>query len=352
MNIDPGCCVPFSPEDAEKIREMFGSVPTTSALPVLPPTATRAQWLAARRNGIGASELPAIAGVPGAYGSPFAIWWSKRGDWETEATEEMMIGTEMEPIIAKAWLRLQSGAAIFRPGAALFRSRVKPWMLCTPDFLSVRGHVLDISSFSDYHEPSVIQGMPRIEPVECKAYDGGGGWGQPGTDQVPPHVEAQVIVQCVVLGAGRGHVARMRGKRVTTYVIEMTDERLVRMTRDFIPAGDRFMLSLQSDVPPAIDETPETCSTLTRLHPQINKGAEVWFTGPEVEFYLSAIEHAAKSRHELDLARNMIRQRLGDAENGMTPDGRRFVQRRQYFRPGYHVKGTVIDGVYPKGKQT
>jgi predicted phage-related endonuclease len=353
MPIEKGWCAPFKRGDAATIRRKFGSLPSTHARPVLPANATRAEWLAARREGIGASELAAVLGVPGAYGSPFSTWWSKVGDWEvTEQTPEMLMGVRLEPLIGETWQEQNPSTVLCRPAAALFASHDVPWMLCTPDFLavtrdSVRCHY---PLECEHTNPALACFIPVIEPVECKAYDGGTGWGTPGTDEVPPHIDVQITAQCIVLGARRGHVVRLRNKRVTTYTIEMTMDRLLEADI-WIERGWAFMDSIRRNQPPPIDGHDATEATLTTMYEEFDPDGVAYFAASAVHEYQAALDDVRKAKDHLRVVKNHIRHDLGvaKAKTGAGPDGDPFIERRRYPRKPYTVPEGTVDALYPIG---
>jgi predicted phage-related endonuclease len=323
--------------DAAKCRKRFGAVPTSDALQLLPFNATGQAWRDARRNRIGASELPTILGVPGAYGSPFALWWAKREGWETESTEEMSMGLRLEPIIGDRWKDENPGALLFRPGAALFGHPSLSWLCCTPDFLAVS------EGWEPYcgAVPCTCGSCLRARPVECKAYEGGQ-WGMPGTDEVPPHIRLQVRVQCAVLGADMGYVVRMSGKRVRTFIVPAEP-----LTADEISRGHLFHLSIARDDPPGLDDTAATETALGRLYADLDpEGVAEVPLSAAIEYRLAlAACRAAESRKQR--AVNTLRALMGTAKTA-TADGVDVAERRVGKRAGYQVAPKVIDGLWPK----
>lgn len=145
------------------------------------------RWLALRRTGVTATDLPAILGLT-RYDSLYACWWRKRDGLETGAeNDRLMLGSVLEPYIRMRWM-----AAAGQPNMALtglFRSADRPWQLATPDAATMG---------QELHG--------QREPVEFKSWGTTDGWGDDGTDLVPLQVRAQVLWQMDTLGAARGHV--------------------------------------------------------------------------------------------------------------------------------------------------
>jgi predicted phage-related endonuclease len=319
---------------AARCRARFGAVPKSSALQLLPSTATGEQWRAARRERLGASELPTVLGVPGAYGSPFQLWWAKRSGWDVEGTEEMSMGLRLEPVIGEVWAERNPEAMLFRPGAALFGHPTLPWVCCTPDYLAVRRGVVE-------HGP-VVRGEVIAEPVECKAYEGGKGWGEKGTDQVPPHIAVQVRVQCAILGARQGHVVRMQGKRITTYTVPAQP-----LTVAELGQGEAFVRSLSTGEPPALDSLRATEEALTRIYADLDEDAVADVPLSVAVEYTLALRGARVAEARKQEAVNRLRAAMGVAATARA-DGLEIATRRVGKRAGYTVPSQTIDAIYPK----
>lgn len=324
----------FYAKHRRAIEAAFGSCPDTTAVPIVPHVNLhREDWHEARRHAVGASEMGTILGAQGAYGSPFALWWQKYEGWETEQSEEMAMGLDLEDAIANRWRADRPEVHVYRPAAGLYASLSLPYLVCTPDYLTV----------ADHGSGAVL------EPLECKAYDGGGGWGRPGTDEVPEHIEIQVVLQCYILGAARGHVARMKRKQVRTYTVEMTEARERRVEEQWAPAARHFLDTIELGQAPPLDGTHATAEALMHLNPDIDETAQVYFARTEVARYRQAVEAAANANRELQLARNEVRAKLGTAKTGVGPDGDAFVERRRYKHPGSSTPPHIVDAIYPKG---
>lgn len=109
-------------------------------VPVLGWDAPRAEWLAARRQGLGASEVAAILGFSSyADATPWAVWAEKTGRLvlnvgisSDQARAAAELGTELEP-----WLIAQAprliGKNVARTPHQLYRHPEYPWRVCSPD---------------------------------------------------------------------------------------------------------------------------------------------------------------------------------------------------------------------------
>lgn len=102
---------------------------TPTARLVLSADAPRDEWLAKRRNGIGASDVPAILGVSD-YGTPRSVFHDKRGEAVDDAGEAAHWGTVLEEPVAREWAR-RNRSVVRRVG--LVAHVDDPVMMCTLD---------------------------------------------------------------------------------------------------------------------------------------------------------------------------------------------------------------------------
>jgi hypothetical protein len=337
---------PLSKEDDDACMARWRRTPRTRGVKLLDTDATDEQWHLARRAGIGASELASVLGVPGAYSSPFAVWWAKRLGWESGRTDAMHIGSKMEPLIGELFFERRPDIMLCRPDGRLWRHYQHDWMLATPDFLAVVEHDGDVT----------------IEPVECKSDEGGHGWGKPGTDQIPAKHRVQLLVQCAVLGAARGHLVRLAHKRLTVYTVEALDETITKPTDpagldEWTPtefevwtdAGSKFMGSLLVATPPDPDEHKATEAALQLLYPAVDVDDDgepvlAYVDDDLADEFLNAHDALAAATARFARARNVMRDRIGRAGRLARASNEALVaERRFYKRDGYSVGPAVVD---------
>lgn len=343
---------PLTRSDNARARRRFGATPRTLALPVLPyDEYGTAAWVIERRAMVGASELAAVLGVS-PHASPFSLWWAKTLGWGTEQSFGMMIGHELEPVIARVFGATRPDLLLCRANGSLWRHPEVAWLGCSPDYLAV---VEDVESPTPadprgYGPPTV-----HIEPVECKSDEGGKGWGVPGTDQVPLHHRVQLIQQCAVFGAPRGHLVRMAGKRFSAYVVEY-DHEAQRTMMGWMVEGQRFVDSLDGGEPPDVDEHRATGDALRELYASTVEDEN----DPASRVIVPA---ALRERYDRTLAetkvaeaaergvKNELRAALGSARWGLDDEGNLWCERRQGKRAGYTVGPTPTDGLYRLGRR-
>ena len=137
----------------------------------------RAAWLAARRTGIGGSDVAAILGLS-PWATPIMVWRDKTGrDPDGAATWSMKIGTAMEATIAETWAA-SVGATLY--DLPFLRDATHPHRLASVDRVAV---------------------MPdgTVALVEVK-------WSAQGFDEVPAHYLTQIVWYMAILGLHRAYL--------------------------------------------------------------------------------------------------------------------------------------------------
>lgn len=165
---------------------------TAAAQLVLPADAPRDEWLAARRAGIGSSDVPRILGL---YPSPLRVWYDKRGelpepDIEERTSIQLRAGHHWEGFVAAEWT-MRNRAVTRRMG--LVENVDKPWLRATVDRRVVE----------------CPEGGRNRCLLECKKtnYFMAGRWRR----MLPDPVLAQVAHQLRVTGDDHAHVAVIVG---------------------------------------------------------------------------------------------------------------------------------------------
>lgn len=275
-----------------------------SAFQVLPATAPRGEWLAARRPGIGASEIAAVMGIS-PYDSPFSLWWRKHMGWETDVNDEMEAGTRLEPAIAGWFADANPDLAVRKTG--LWRNDERPWQMATPDrLLMPRGR-------AGFRACTAL--------LECKAAYNWDGWGEEGTDQIPVHYRAQALWQMDTLGLDVVHVAAFAGLGFRAYRVRRDEKDLVMMRE----AAHRFMKSLANGEPPDVDDHSATLPTLRRINTAIDD-IEQEIPGRVATGWLRAKRFKALATRVEKRYAAELRAHLGTAKKA-TFDGRVFAAR-------------------------
>ena len=153
----------FCPRAAELIAEDFCD--------------DRVAWLAARRRGLGGSDIAPMLGLS-KWSTPLKLWRDKMGfDGETAPSWQMKQGTHNEPLIAAEFARL-NGCELFR--LPTVRDANKPYRCANVDY---------VAQFPDGH----------AEIIEIK-YSGH------GIEDVPDYYYTQVLWYMAITGI---HKARL-----------------------------------------------------------------------------------------------------------------------------------------------
>lgn len=132
---------------------------------------TRAEWLQARRGGIGGSDASAIMGQ-NPYASPLTVYMDKTGQAaEKPETEAMRQGTDCEEVVAKRFAA-ETGLKVRRCNK-MFRHPEYPWMLANIDRqIACKGFVgLECKTTSPFNRTDFSGGdIPANYFWQCQHY--------------------------------------------------------------------------------------------------------------------------------------------------------------------------------------
>lgn len=268
---------------------------------------SRLDWLELRRQGIGSSDAPAIAGFD-RWRSPYAVWVSKiEPALDDDAGDAAEWGNRLEEAVAQKFAD-DTGLAVVRP-SFMYRHPDHHWMLASPDRF-----------VNDYETGEVA--VLEIKTTGTHLADD---W----ADGPPAKVRVQVQHQLAVTGLERAYIAVLIGGR---------DYRPFELARDnddiaaLIAVEHAFWHDhVVPRVPPPIDGTESTSDAIRALYDRVR---------PESETDLDATvaAHIADLRHVRALIKdlesderqheNEIKAALGDTEIGLV-DGKVAVTWKQ-----------------------
>jgi putative phage-type endonuclease len=290
------------------------------------PTASEADWLAARRKGITASEIAVVMGLS-PYDSPYALYHRKRGDLaDQEDSIALAIGRHFEDFVADRFAEAHPEFHVSGTGRELFAHPYRPWQLATPDRVVYDWRL----------DPELVHPLSHGEPVavlECKTDGGFDGWGDDGTDEIPVHYRCQVLWQMDVMGVQAGFVAClfMNRRQLRVYPITLDDaaQADLKLMRE---EAETFLGRLRNGVEPDVDWRPATRDALKQLHPEL-EDREV-----EIPAHLAVAYSAAVRRHELaerrkDELANRVLSEVGDGRYAIEDGTSRKVATRSVSRP-------------------
>lgn len=151
----------------------------------------RADWLKARRTGVGGSDVAPILGLS-KWTTPLAVYLDKRGEaTETPDNDAMRWGRYLEPAVRQAYAD-ETGREVRVPGEML-RHPLYEHMIANLDGVAGGGN----------HGPLRI--------FEAKTARSAEGWGEPGTDQIPQAYCLQIQHYMEVTGIMVADVAVLIG---------------------------------------------------------------------------------------------------------------------------------------------
>jgi len=188
-------------------------------------TKARAEWLEARRRGIGGSDAAVVLGLS-RWKTPYQLWQEKTGliADDDKDTPVMYWGRTLEAVI-RAHYQTATGLYIEVPPKQL-RHPENNWMIANVDGLTSNGKILEIKT--------------------ARTADG---WGEEGTDEVPDAYALQVQHYMAVTGRKMADIAVLiGGSDFRIYSIGAD----VQLQSDLIKAESAFWELVQKRAPPEI----------------------------------------------------------------------------------------------------
>lgn len=152
----------------------------------LPLPKERADWLKARKIGLGGSDIAGILGLS-KWNTPLDVYNSKTSDEIDDSDNSSMEwGRRLEPVIRQKYADV-TGRIVIQPDC-MFQHPVHKFMIANVDGLVDDGRILEIKTAR-----SIV------------------GWGDEGTDEIPDYYKTQVQHYMTVVGAKVCDVAVLIG---------------------------------------------------------------------------------------------------------------------------------------------
>ncbi|MGW7247749.1 YqaJ viral recombinase family nuclease [Streptomyces decoyicus] len=254
------------------------------------------EWHAARRNGIGGSEIAAVLGIS-PYESRFSLWHRKQGLIAPVAeSEEMYWGKVHEPGICRRFAELHPEHPL--NVAPTYAAAARRWQIANPDR---------------------IWGPDLLEAKTARAADG---WGEQGTDEIPVHYRAQCLQYLDVLQRRRCWVAVLiAGSEYREYLVEY-DPAEAQILRD---AGAEFMASLAAGARPEIDGHTSTYQAIKEL-PEGLDDIDIEITEALRDEYFAALDTAKAAEGEKRRLAGLVLSEIGTGHRAVV--GRHLVATR------------------------
>lgn len=308
-------------------------------------TATEAEWLAARRAGVTASEIAVLMGLS-PYSSPYALYYQKLGVLpELEETDAMALGKHMESFVAAKFTERHPEFWLAGDGRWLYAQPDRPWQMATPDRLVFERP----PEWAGIPDSQLGAGLPDLCAVlECKIDGGSDEWGEDGSDQIPVHYRCQVLWQMDVMGVTTGYLACLLWQRRQVRVYELTLDAAARADLNIMRTEAwAFLDRIRFGDPPDVDWRPATSAALKRLYPGV-EDRDVPIGVQLAGRYRAACHNYKKWEQRKRLYENRIREQLGNGHRAViagpaaTPVARRDVYDvREHTRKASHVDKLV-----------
>lgn len=255
---------------------------------------SRAEWLQARRKGIGGSDAAAICGV-NPWRGPLSVYLSKIGEApDAGANEAMEWGTELEDTIAKVFSR-RTQQKVKRCNMILQHNDYD-FMLANVDRFTLDAEegewgVLEVKNVGEYRREDWADGA------------------------VPEYYEIQGQHYMAVTGANYVWFAPLIGGNKMQPVKVMRNERaitsLIKIERD-------FWHLVETRTPPPIDDSVEATKVLKALYPRSEKTSVV-LDSKLVENLRRLREQKSDLERELRGLENQIKLQMAEAEEAYIP---------------------------------
>lgn len=258
--------------------------------------AGRAEWLAYRKDKIGASEAATAVGL-NPYQSPYELWLVKTGLGEADPSIEDKIavraGHYMEPFIA-ALYQEETGEALMSEGShVVYPHQTIPYLFATPDWLTAKG-----------------------KPVELKCLgERTGGEYLKGNTNDAHYIQLQIQMAC--LDVAHGALAALIGNRELVITQFERDDDVLSDLSELL---EHFMCCVKEGTPPPATWHESCRRAIARRYPTDN-GKRV--TLPEdanfvVEHLAVVKEQIKKLERDKDELENQVRLWMADNTYGDT----------------------------------
>lgn len=275
---------------------------------ILPECAGRAAWLAARREGIGGSEVGALIGA-NEHETAMSVWTKKM---KTEPDEELTgapieWGHRLEDVVAQK--TAEEIGMVSRFGGGLWAMHDKPFIRVTPDRFACKPR--------SWKAEAVI---------ECKTAGSDDEWesgtirpGGHGTGSAPLSYQAQIQWQMGILGLEVGYLGCfVLGSQRQFFTVEVHFDK--KWFGEMCAAAETFWTDnvLANEFPLHDLRHPITEELLKTLHPKViqpsvdlPEEAEEWLR----EYHRLKLK-AEEAATEFDECKNFFRMWTGDAGAG------------------------------------
>lgn len=268
-------------------------------LPGFTSFATRAEWLAARRTGIGGSDAVAIMGQS-VWRSPYAVWASKMGlvedDLDQSISEAAQWGTILESPVREEWER-RTGLRAIPCTHGFIRDIALPCLIASPDGLVGDEEGLEIKAVNERKGGEWEDDVPLGYQIQCQHYLG-------------------------VTGRKRWHVAALIGGQKLVIATVERNERFISALRAKLSTW--WEQHVIRKIAPEVDASESTTNAIKRAFAKEIEGEPIEFAAEFEEYYKDLKLYkktVANMEKEIDIIENKIKATLGTASRGILPNG-------------------------------
>lgn len=241
------------------------------------------------------SKIAAILGLS-PWESRFSLWHRMKGTVPAQAEDDVKRrGHYLEPVICQWWADEHPDWKIGRTGTFVHRHR--RWQAATPDRLAKKDGEL-------------------VVPVEAKS-DAGGGWGEPGTEEIPVYYRAQIIWTLDVLGLPHAEVPMISDRlEFRRYFVDWNADEAEYMRGEAL----KFLSDLEHDIEPDLDEHSATYQVVKEMHPDIDD-VNVDISRELAHRFRAADAGLKAAKAEKAVATAEMARAMGSARYAVDPDG-------------------------------
>lgn len=261
---------------------------------------SRADWLHARKSGIGASEWAAVLGYDGMKSS-YTIATDKLTPAidNSPPSEEAEWGLRDEAAIAQKFCE-ETGLTVTDPGNwTIFRSVERPWLFCTPDRLMLPMSALEIKETFGESGAQWTNGVPRKHRVQ---------------------LQATIWILDVPMGYFAARINTGFGVTFRYHPMQRADKFI-----DWaLPKLDAFWAAVQRGDMPDVDGSLATSRALSLRYdspvdrnPPVDLPDDLEPLGKEYDGIVAA---ESKAKADKELIKNRVKAALGNHTVGVLPD--------------------------------
>ncbi|MEU4296435.1 YqaJ viral recombinase family protein [Kitasatospora aureofaciens] len=285
---------------------------TPTARLILPADADRSAWLAARRRGIGSSDIAAMLGLS-KYGNELTVYYDKRGELplESDDSEPAYWGRVDEEGVARRWA-MSNRSVVRRVG--LVANIDRPWQMCTLD--------------RRVAECPIEPGTQCALEIKCRDKMKAPMWRR----GCPDDVLAQTLHQADVCGFEHMHVAvKIGGNDYRQFTVRVADHQ--QLVLDLRAAATELWQRILNGRPPVLDPDADPDPLLDlyrRLHPERSGVVHIDRDGDAQDAladYLQARADVTAAEKRQKAAKARMLAALGGAEMAVLGD-----------RPAYSIE--------------